>query len=440
MVPKAVLMRSGLVSLTTARPDGAVNEKMADSLERAATTATSLDAEQDSGVNTPRSDEDSLKLKELMELCTNLQNRVIDLEKTKTSQALEIDSLKRKVKKLEKKQRSRTHKLKRLYKVRLTTRVDSSADEASLGEDASKQGRKINDIDADEGITLVDETTENQGRFDDQEDAEMLFDVADDLRGEEVFISQEVPLTEVNATVATTTTTTIDDITLAKAHLEINSAKPKVDKVVIQESEHAKRAEEKRNTPPTRAQQRSIISKRAGEELEQKNAKKQKMKDDKESAELKQCLEIISDDGDDNAKKQKMKDDKESAELKQCLEIISDDGDDVTIDATPLSSKSPTIVDYKIHKGGKKSYFQIFKVDARFEKIKLVDYMDNLLLHSLKTMFEHHVIDNSIPFYLLVEKMYPLTNHTLHQMFNDVKLQVDYECGMAFKLLRLVKK
>ncbi|GKA71434.1 hypothetical protein Tco_0777573, partial [Tanacetum coccineum] len=46
----------------------------------------------------------------------------------------------------------------------------------------------------------------------------------------------------------------------------------------------------------------------------------------------------------------------------------------------------------------------------------------------------------NILYYLLVEKMYPLTNHTLHQMFNDVKLQVDYECEMAFELLRLVKK
>ncbi|GKE54899.1 hypothetical protein Tco_1490055, partial [Tanacetum coccineum] len=78
--------------------DKAVNEEMNNSLERAATTATSLDAEQDrgnitktqsketpnepsslgtssGGVNTPRSDEDRLKLKELMELCTNLQNR-----------------------------------------------------------------------------------------------------------------------------------------------------------------------------------------------------------------------------------------------------------------------------------------------------------------------------------------------------------------------------
>ncbi|GKE42957.1 hypothetical protein Tco_1470241 [Tanacetum coccineum] len=38
-------------------------------------------------------------------------------------------------------------------------------------------------------------------------------------------------------------------------------------------------------------------------------------------------------------------------------EGIPDDGDDVTIDATPLSTKSPTIVDYKIHKEGKKSFF-----------------------------------------------------------------------------------
>ncbi|GKG57880.1 hypothetical protein Tco_0589491, partial [Tanacetum coccineum] len=50
-------------------------------------------------------------------------------------------------------------------------------------------------------------------------------------------------------------------------------------------------------------------------------------------------------------------DDKESVELKQCLEIIPDDGDDVTIEATPLSIKTPTIVDYKIYKEEKKSYF-----------------------------------------------------------------------------------
>nr|GEU54686.1 retrotransposon Orf1 [Tanacetum cinerariifolium] len=40
----------------------------------------------------------------------------------------------------------------------------------------------------------------------------------------------------------------------------------------------------------------------------------------------------------ERSKKQKMEDDKESEELKKCLEIIPDEEDDVTIDATPLSS------------------------------------------------------------------------------------------------------
>nr|GEY03807.1 hypothetical protein [Tanacetum cinerariifolium] len=58
----------------------------------------------------------------------------------------------------------------------------------------------------------------------------------------------------------------------------------------------------------------------------------------------------------ERSKKQKVEDDKESEELKRCLEIIPDDGDDVTIDATRLSIKT-LIIDYKIYKEGTKSYF-----------------------------------------------------------------------------------
>ncbi|GKA90652.1 hypothetical protein Tco_0812522 [Tanacetum coccineum] len=128
--------------------------------------------------------EDSITLKELMDFCTKLQQRVLDPENTKTAQAQEITSLKMKVKKLEKKGRSRTHKLKILYKVGRSARVVSS-DEASLGdqEDASKQGRKVNDIDKDAEITLVDET---QGRHDD----DIMFD-ASDLAGEEVSVAEQ---------------------------------------------------------------------------------------------------------------------------------------------------------------------------------------------------------------------------------------------------------
>ncbi|GKG33005.1 hypothetical protein Tco_0430515, partial [Tanacetum coccineum] len=92
-----------------------------------------------------------------MEFSTKLQQRVLDLENTKTAQAQEITSLKLRVKKLEKKGGSRTHKLKRLYKVGLSRRVKSSDDEGLGEEDASIQGRRIHDIDADEDITLVND-------------------------------------------------------------------------------------------------------------------------------------------------------------------------------------------------------------------------------------------------------------------------------------------
>nr|GEU31826.1 retrovirus-related Pol polyprotein from transposon TNT 1-94 [Tanacetum cinerariifolium] len=115
------------------------------SLDRKSTTG---------GVNTPRSGEESLKLNKLMELCTKLQQRALDLETTMTTQALEINSLKKRVKKLKRKKRSRTQGLKRLYKVGLSARVKSSENEGLGEEDASKQERIAN-IDANEDIYLV---------------------------------------------------------------------------------------------------------------------------------------------------------------------------------------------------------------------------------------------------------------------------------------------
>ncbi|GJX61808.1 putative ribonuclease H-like domain-containing protein [Tanacetum coccineum] len=133
-------------------------------------------------------EEPSMQLKELMDFCTKLQQRVLDLKNTKTTQAQEITSLKKRVKKLEKKGGSRTHKLKRLYK-----------------------GRKIDDIDDDINITLVNDVVNDQDMFD-----------VNDLDGEEVFVAEQgVP--DISAA-----TITEDEITLAQALAELKSVKPKV--------------------------------------------------------------------------------------------------------------------------------------------------------------------------------------------------------------------
>ncbi|GKA57713.1 hypothetical protein Tco_0756901 [Tanacetum coccineum] len=169
----------------------AVHKELGNNLVRAATTASSLEAEQDSGNitktrskatpnessslettsgggsrgNILRSDEDRLKLNELMELCTNLQ----------------------------------------------------------------KKGR-INAIDADEDITLV-----NVQNVDEE-----MFDV-DALDGEEVFVAgqnenvvEEVVDVAQVTNVATAVTLTTKEITLAQALATLKTSKPKVKGIVFQ--------------------------------------------------------------------------------------------------------------------------------------------------------------------------------------------------------------
>ncbi|GKF71599.1 hypothetical protein Tco_0207713, partial [Tanacetum coccineum] len=97
----------------------------------------------------------------------------LDLEHTKTAQAQEITNLKLRVKKLEKKAEFRTHNFKRLYKVDVIRRVESSDDEI-LGaqEDASKQGRsRIEAIDRVAEVTLVETQRRN-----DENDDNLMFD------------------------------------------------------------------------------------------------------------------------------------------------------------------------------------------------------------------------------------------------------------------------
>ncbi|GKB45819.1 hypothetical protein Tco_0896572 [Tanacetum coccineum] len=480
--------------------DKAVYKELDDSLVRAVTTASSLKAEQDNGGgprrqetmgdiiaqtrfenvsklsndplfargNTLRSGEDSLKLKELMELYTNLQIRVLDLEKKKTTQAEEI-----------------------------VTRVESFGDEKILGEDASKQGR-INAIDLDEDITLVN----------DQDDADM-FNV-NTLTGDEVLAEPKVFVKDVNLTV--------DEVTLAQAIAVLKSVKPKVKANVVEEPsipvsvasikakvpdkgkgilveesvklkkkylisldeenalklvdllleeiasklqaefdeeerlarekdeanvalteewddiqakvdvdyqlaqrlqaqereeftdekkarlfvqflkqrrKHfvAKREEEKRNKPPTQTQQRKIMCTYL-ENMEGKKPKDLKNKSfdsiqkmfDKAFKRVNTFVDFRTDlvEGSSKrvgtkmeqevTKKQKVDDDQEIAKIKELMKIVSDEKE-VAIYAIPLATKPPIIVDRKIHKEGKKNYYQIIRSDGSSKMYLVFSHM-----------------------------------------------------------------
>nr|GEY56426.1 hypothetical protein [Tanacetum cinerariifolium] len=318
--------------------DELVYKKLEDNLVRAATTASSLEAEQDSG---------------------NI-NKTQSKETSNESSSQRTDS-------------------------GGGTRVGSFGDEDNLGEDASNQERRIDDIDQDGDITLVNV----------QDDAEM-FDANKDLGGEEVFVEQVVVgdkeetdedkgkgiMIEEPMKLKKKDQIKLDEEAALRLQAEFNEEERLIDvdyqlaeRVQAQESELVQGKEQ-----------------RAREELIQESSKKQKVDDDKEIAKLKQLMEIIP------------------------IE------EEVEINAIPLAVKSPNIVDWKIHKEGKKSYYQIKRangktqmymvfckmhesfnredledlyklVKGRYESTRPVEDLDLLLWGDLKTTFKPHIED-----------------------------------------------
>ncbi|GJW17775.1 hypothetical protein Tco_0025211 [Tanacetum coccineum] len=401
-------------------------------------------------------------------------------------------------------------------------------DEEDLGEDASKQGRRINAIYDDDEITLVNV----------QDDADNEIFNVDTLTGDEVFAEQEVAARGVNLTV--------DEVTLAQALTALKSVKPKVKGDVIKEpsvpvsvastlikvsaattttatiifprkgiviteldialklqeeineDERIARAEEEKINKANIAWDDIQAKDNANYQLaERLQAKEQEQFTIEEKATLIDLVEGSSKrEGEEleqeSTKKQKVDEDKDTIELQSLMEVILDE-EEVAIDIVPLATKSPNIVGSKIHKEGKKSYYQIMRGDgksqmykifsqmiksfdkedledlyklvkARYGSTRPVEDLDLVLWNDLKTMFKPHVEDEiwklhkrykvlswklfdsygvhylslqSGMIYMLVEKRYPLTPHIITDMLNK-KLQVDYFSKMAYQLLKLL--
>ncbi|GJS03889.1 hypothetical protein Tco_0320397 [Tanacetum coccineum] len=319
--------------------------------------------------------EDRLKLNELIEICTNLQKKVLDLEKVKTAQ-------------------------------------DSLGDQ----DDASKQGRKIADINVD-----------------------------DDADAEEVEVEKVVSTAEVEVTTASATTTTVDELTLTQTLIEIKANKPKAittaaittnakDKgkeKMVESEKHLKkkdqimfdkeakeqgeltieeksrlfielmnkrkkhftrfRAEGQRRKPPTKAQKRNTMStylkSMAGYKHNQLKTKSFEDIQIETRAEESSSKRADTELEQEVAKKQKIDDDQDEAEMKKHMEIVPDD--EVSIDAIPLATKPPIIVDWKIIKEGKMGYFQIIRADGSSKRPE--EGYERVLWSDLKVMFEHDV-------------------------------------------------
>ncbi|GJZ13343.1 hypothetical protein Tco_0548573 [Tanacetum coccineum] len=302
------------------------------------------------------------------------------------------------------------------------------------------------DVKQDRGINLV------STHFDDDTD---MFRVHD-LVGNEVVVEREVVVKAASTILVSAATTTItvitnDDITLAKELSQLKRIMveepvkmKKKDQMSLDEElafklqaeeeeeeetrkKHfaAIRAKEKRNTPPTKAQKRNTMSTYLKNMAGYKhNQLKNKSFDDIQKLFDKAMKKSISKRAGDeleheNPKKQKVDEDKETAELQRLIKVVFDE-EEVAIDVVPLATKPPTIVNWKIHKEGKKSYYQIIRADgslkmyivfslmlksfdredletlyklvkAKYGLTRPVEDLDLILYGDLKKMFEPHI-------------------------------------------------
>ncbi|GJU57122.1 hypothetical protein Tco_1234888 [Tanacetum coccineum] len=248
-----------------------VFDEVGDSLERGATTASSLEAEHVSGNITKTQSKATLNEPTPQGTGSGsgprrqdtigdiiARTRFENVSKTSYDSPLggvntpqsdedtkEITSLKKRVKKLEQRGRSRTLGLKRLYKGRNIAKIDADVDISLVHEDAGIQGR-FDDEDMFDTSVFNDEEVFAGHDMADQEVnvAEKEVSAADPVTtaGEVVTTANvdistaSVPITVSTATPTTPpTTTTEDDMTLAKTLMEIKSAKTKAIGVVMQE-------------------------------------------------------------------------------------------------------------------------------------------------------------------------------------------------------------
>nr|GEX01419.1 hypothetical protein [Tanacetum cinerariifolium] len=271
--------------------DEAVNEEMYDRLERATTTATSLDAEQDKGGGLKRQD--------------TIGDTIAQ------------------------------------------TRVESSAKEHRLGkENASKQGRNIANIDVDAEITLVDETVEDRGRYNDQE----MFDT-DVLNDEEVVVEDVKP--KARGIIMRGPSKSLTKIPIS------SKVQDKGKGAIVEE--------------PLKFKKKDQIS------FDEQEARRLQTKFDDQDRLAEEKAQQIKDENLAWDNVQAMMD----ADYELAARLKEEEQGELTIEEN------------KMLKNFNREDLEVLwrLVKDRFIKSKLVDDMDSFLLHTLKTMFEHHVED-----------------------------------------------
>nr|GEW72765.1 hypothetical protein [Tanacetum cinerariifolium] len=395
---------------------------------RAATTASSLEAEQESGSG-PRRHVTTLE-------DTDAQTRVLALEQFKSSQDLVIKRLPKKVKRLEKKQRERTLGMK-LFKIGTSKKKTLDKENVSKQErDESTKTEELNLSNKQSGETKVFYYTTTAEK--DVNAAEPVSTAGDTVNAASV-------IHDVSATGPSTSTDgdlfKDDMTTMANTLMAIRSIRPRITSIVI----HNVKEEPRRSTPlPTAQIQRDVeiaqrlfeedqaqfekeqrISREKAAQQEATDAKLIEQMDDLKSKSFEEIQMLYereykwindfvpmdskevndseqqaasnkkrsrADHHKESVKKQKLEeDDAKKEELRACLDIVP--VDDIAINVKSLATKYP-IVDWKTHTLTENiMYYQTIRANGSSKNYKILTEMcddfnrqDIINLYRLETM------------------------------------------------------
>nr|GEW36144.1 hypothetical protein [Tanacetum cinerariifolium] len=384
-------------------------------------------------------------LQEVMDTCTALTRRVEHLELDKIAQALEITRLKRRVKKLGKRNK---------VKGRMIADMDADANVVlEEAKDVAADAKTNQDDDVHDNADIQGRTSETQAKI-----YKIDLDHANKVLSMKEEESKPAELQEVvdivtiakiitKVVTAASTTITAADVPI---HAATTAAAPKLttapsrrtNGVVIRDPEEStttstiihSEVKSKDKGKGILVEEPKPLKKQAQIEQDEKYAKEleaemsyddirhifeakfdsnvaflQKTKehiDEEESRALKRINETPAEKA---AKRQKL--DEEVEELKRHLQIVPNEEDDVYTEATPLSRKKNQ---RSVHGQAKVKSWKLLESYG----VRIITFTTTQLI-------------------LLVERKYLLTKFTLNQMLNNVRLEVEEESEVSLDLLRL---
>ncbi|GJT73486.1 hypothetical protein Tco_1032772 [Tanacetum coccineum] len=168
------------------------------------------------------------------------------------------------------------------------------------------------------------------------------------------------------------------------------------------------RAEEQRRKPPTKAQKRNqmctYLKNMAGfthSQLKNKSFDEVQKAFDKTMGWIDSFVSMDSevvkgdkekDEGSvtraEESSSKRADDDQEEAEMKKHMEIVVDE-EEIAVDAIPLATKPPIIVDWKIIKEGKMGYFQLIRADGSSRRYSsMIKMLQNIDREDLETLWK----------------------------------------------------